>query len=71
MPTLKMRTTTRDRENSALLMPTIDAIPAVSGNGDLTYLCSGCDLRLIESISPGEVENVVIQCPFCGSFSEI
>ena len=48
-----------------------ETAPAIEGVGDVSYSCGGCDTILLDGVIAGQVVNVVLKCPQCGTFSEI
>lgn len=48
-----------------------DAKPLAKGTGPLNYLCGNCGETLLEGIEKGEVTNIVLRCPYCGSYNDL
>jgi uncharacterized Zn finger protein len=44
--------------------------PFIIGVGNLDLLCGQCGAILLKSVEEGQVRNVVLKCPACGTFSE-
>lgn len=71
MPTLKTRVIPEPTERTRTVLKS-KVTPVIRGEGgDVTYLCGACNAVLVESITPGQVTNIVFQCPICNAFSEI
>src|SRR5262249_50782268 len=52
-----------------LLVPT--NAPAISGEGAESYRCARCPTTLLRAVSPGEVVDIVVGCPYCGMFNQV
>ena len=54
-----------------VLLPTPAKTPVIRGSGDVSHACGECEARLIENISAGQLQGIVIRCPECGTFNEL
>jgi hypothetical protein len=45
--------------------------PFLKGDGPIDLLCGNCLHRLVEQSHPGQIENLVLQCPNCKSHNAI
>ena len=45
--------------------------PLVRGDGDIDYICAGCDRVIAEKIQLGEIRNLVFECSACGMDNQI
>lgn len=52
----------------AILAP--KTLPAIIGKGDINVLCGSCRSILIKTMSPNQINNMVVKCP-CGKFNDI
>lgn len=50
---------------------TIDSavIPAFRGEGDVNYICAGCDAVIAENMLRGQISDMNVKCPRCGTTS--
>lgn len=55
----------------SVLLPTPAKTPVLRGSGDVSHACGGCEARLIENISAGQLRGIVIRCPECGTFNDL
>ena len=46
------------------------APPIWRGNGDVDYICGNCEVILAEKMNPGQIKNLVLQCPTCGKHNK-
>jgi DNA-directed RNA polymerase subunit RPC12/RpoP len=44
--------------------------PLFVGQGNIDYLCGQCRATLAESVWEASIDNVVVECPTCGSYNE-
>ena len=59
-----------------VLVPKRNVLPVIKGNippehGGLTFQCGNCGAPLINGVKKGQVRNIVIKCPLCGSYNEV
>ena len=57
--------------NRTIVLPTPARMPVMRGSGDVSHACGECGARLIENISAGQLQGIVIRCPECGTFNEL
>jgi hypothetical protein len=48
-------------------------VPPVQGPSEqgLTFLCGQCSRPLLANLEIGMMNNIVINCPFCGAYNDI
>jgi hypothetical protein len=47
----------------------VDFSPYVAGEGNIDYVCGNCNHVLQKSVNVGQLNNVVLFCPPCGSYN--
>jgi predicted RNA-binding Zn-ribbon protein involved in translation (DUF1610 family) len=55
----------------SVLLPTPAKVPVMRGSGDVSHACGECEAHLIENISAGQLQGLVVCCPECGTFNEL
>jgi DNA-directed RNA polymerase subunit RPC12/RpoP len=45
--------------------------PAIKGDGDTDYSCSGCSKTLLRKVGYRQLQKIVFKCPHCGAYSQI
>ncbi len=58
-------------DNRTVLLPTPAKTPVIRGSGSVSHACGECEARLIENISAGQLQGIVVRCPECGTFNEL
>ena len=46
-------------------------LPVAVGGGDVNYLCGSCGVLLIQGMTAGRFNDLVIKCPRCNVFNEM
>lgn len=59
-----------------VFIPNKNVFPVIKGNvpleqGGETMQCGSCGLPLVINVKKGQVHNIVVKCPACGSYNEI
>jgi len=55
---------------AAVLIPsTTGPIPLMQGQGDNDFLCGACDNVIVKGLDGGQISEIVLKCPNCGSFN--
>ncbi len=70
MPTQKTKLIPEPAEGTRTVLATT-VTPLIKGEGEYSYACGKCGVLLVESVSFGQISNIVFKCPNCGSFSEL
>lgn len=45
--------------------------PFIRSDGPANLLCGNCSLTLVKGVDAGQITNLVLKCPQCGSFNDI
>lgn len=70
MPRIKMSRALPRVLKSRLVMAAPPDEPLIRGNGDMDYVCAGCERVIAESIALGEINSLVFECAGCGVSNE-
>ena len=70
VPTIAMRVILKPNEDAQTVMR-FTGLPGIKGEGTVSYTCGKCSTMLIENVSTGEVQDVVILCSACNSYNEM
>jgi DNA-directed RNA polymerase subunit RPC12/RpoP len=71
MPQIKMSPASPGTLKTRFIIAAPPDEPLLRGQGDISYLCAGCDRMIIENIEESEIENFVFECSGCGMDNQI
>ncbi len=72
MPDQKLKVISEPAENTRTVMTGVPpGTPFYKSSGDVNLLCGQCDTVLAENMNPGQVKNIVLQCPECKSYNDV
>jgi predicted RNA-binding Zn-ribbon protein involved in translation (DUF1610 family) len=54
---------------AVFMLSTEGPIPLLRGQGSHDFLCGACDNVIAKGVERGQVINIVLKCPNCGSFN--
>lgn len=43
----------------------------IKGQGELNLICGYCESVLCESVTTGQIRNIVLKCPVCNNYNEL
>lgn len=56
---------------SILAMNDPSRLPIIKGSADTNYQCGTCHATLVQGVTQGQIRNMVLLCPKCGSYNRL
>jgi len=70
MPAIRLLVIPKPAEGTRTVFE-VKTPPTIKGSGNLRMICDKCEEILVDGVLEGQIRNIVIRCPKCGSYCEI